>query len=91
MSSLDQKVGQQVTIAGKAANASMGAIVETESLPVYLDGVERWHRDVHGKQVKVTGTLRKISSGPLVNDKGEYSHGVPGDRFVIEKPTWTVS
>ncbi|NVB78382.1 MAG: hypothetical protein HOV81_08325 [Kofleriaceae bacterium] len=89
--SLDSKVDSHVTIQGTARNAMAGAVVLTEDrTPVYLDGVERWERTVDGKRVSATGTLRRLGGDEVVNDKGEHSHGIPGGRFVLEQPTWTV-
>lgn len=89
--SLDSKVDSHITIQGTARNAMAGAVVLTDDrTPVYLDGVERWERAVDGKRVSATGKLRKLAGDEVLNDKGEHSHGVPGDRFVLEQPTWTV-
>jgi len=90
--SLDTMVDQTVTIEGVARNAAGGAIVMTEDrTPVYLDGMDRWDRTTDGKQVTVKGTLRKHGGQKTVNDKGEYIHGFPDARFVVEKPSWTPS
>jgi len=90
--SLDQQVGTKVTIRGTARNAAAGAVVLTDDrTPVYVAGLDRWDRATDGKQISASGTLRKVGGDPVVNDRGEHSHGVPGDRFVLEQPTWTVS
>ncbi len=80
-----------VTIQGVAENASRGAIVTVGRTPVYIDGLERWdgaHRD---KQVTVSGTLYIEPGDEVVNAKGEYSHGVPTGRFMLESASWKLS
>jgi hypothetical protein len=92
MSDLTQKVDSKVTVEGVARNAALGAVVLMDDrTPVYVDGVEAWDKAVDGKKISASGTLRRRSAGSLVNDRGEYSHGVPGDRYVLEQPSWTVS
>ena len=89
---LQSKVGTQVTIEGTARNAAAGAVVLTDDrTPVYVDGIASWDRATDGKKVSASGTLRTRGGDPVVNDRGEYSHGVPGDRFVLEQPSWKVS
>lgn len=91
--SLEKMVDSEVTIEGTARNAAAGAVVLTDDrTPVYMDGMDRWDRTADGKKVSAKGTLRKRgNSDPLVNDKGEVRHGVAGDQFVLEKPSWTLS
>ena len=89
---LQSKVGRQVTIEGTARNAAAGAVVLTDDrTPIYVDGLERWDRATDGKKVSASGTLRKRGGDQVVNDRGEYRHGTPGDRFVLEQPSWKVS
>jgi hypothetical protein len=92
MATLEQMVDKAVTIDGTARNAAGGAVVLTDDrTPVYVDGLAEWDRAVDGKKVRAKGTLRKRDGGSLQNAKGEYSHGVPGARFVLEQPSWTVA
>jgi hypothetical protein len=92
MSALTQQVDREVTIEGTARNAAGGAVVLTDDrTPVYIDGLESWDRKVDGKKVKAKGTLRKRGGQQVVNDKGEHSHGFPGERYVLEKPSWSVA
>lgn len=88
---LDQNVDKQVTIESVAENASQGAIVTVGRTPVYIDGLQRWDRALDGKKVTVTGTLRREAGDEVVNAKGEYSHGVPNGRFVLESASWKAS
>jgi hypothetical protein len=89
--SLADKVGSKVTIEGTARNGAAGAVVVTSDGPVYLGGLESWDKATDGKRVSASGVLRAHSGGSLVNAKGEYSHGVPGDRLVIEAATWNLA
>jgi hypothetical protein len=89
---LQDKVDSKVTIEGTARNAALGAVVLTDDrTPVYVDGLESWDRATDGKKVSASGMLGKCGGDQLVNAAGEYRHGVPGDRFVLEQPSWTVS
>lgn len=84
-------VGQQVTLAGTARDAAEGAVVLLKDrTPVYVKGLFSWDDSLDKKKVEVTGTLRLSggSSEPLVNAKGEHSHGSQGDMLVIEDATW---
>ncbi len=89
--SLDQLVGNNVTIEGTARNAAAGAVVLTEDrTPVYVAGLERWDRTLDGKKVSASGTLRREASDELVNAKGEHNSGV-GAHFVLEGPSWKLA
>ena len=92
MSDLNQQVDREVTIEGTARNAAGGAVVLTDDrTPVYVDGLEAWDRKTDGKKVKAKGTLRRRGGQQTVNAQGEHSHGIPGERYVLEKPTWSVA
>jgi hypothetical protein len=89
---LPQMIDRDVTIEGTARNAAAGAVVVTDdATPIYIDGLEAWDRALNGKKVRAKGTLRQRNAGALVNAKGEHSHGVPGDRFVLEQPSWSAA
>ena len=89
---LQGRLDTRVTIVGTAQNASRGAIVLTDDrTPVYVDGLERWDRSTDGKQVSATGMLRRRAGEAVVNERGESSHGIPSDRFVLEEASWSVS
>ncbi len=92
MSGLDTRLGQAVTLTGRAANAAMGAVVLMEDrTPVYLLGKEEWD-DENGSTVAVSGTLRRrsLAPDPTVDADGAISHGMMGDAWVIEDPTWAL-
>ena len=87
---LDKQLDTEVTIDAVAENASAGAIVMVGRTPVYIDGLPRWDKAHADKQVSVTGTLRREAGDEVVNAAGEYSHGVPDGRFILESATWTL-
>jgi hypothetical protein len=91
---LDSLIDSQATITGKAGNAHAGAVVLTDDrTPVYIDGLESWDEDgLNGKDVSVSGTLRKRSIAPKaeVNADGDVSHGMDDDDvFVLVGATWS--
>jgi hypothetical protein len=89
---LDQMVGREVTIDGIARNAAGGAVVLTDDrTPIYVAGLSRWDGAIDGKKIRATGTLRKLAGQDLVNAKGEVSHGFPGERLVLEQPSWVAT
>ena len=89
---LTAKLNEQIKISGTAENARLGAIVMTEDFTsIFLSGINEWDNNVEGKSVVVTGLLRRKLLAPkaTVGPNGEISHGVGGDSFVLENPTWT--
>ena len=92
MADLKGQIDRDVTVEGTARNAAGGAVVLTDDrTPVYIDGLESWDRATDGKHVRAKGTLRRRGGQQTVNAKGEHSHGFPGERYVLEKPTWSVA
>ena len=54
--------GQRIVVDGTAANAKRGALLETETGTVWIDGLESWPEgyyegDGTGKRLRVTGTV----------------------------------
>ncbi len=89
---LTAKLNEQIKISGSAENARLGAIVMTEDFtPIFLSGINEWDNNIEGKSVVVTGVLRRKLLAPkaTVGTNGEISHGVGGDSYVLENPTWT--
>ena len=89
----DDMEGKAITVVGIAQNGKDGALVLTDDRETYyLDGLDSWDEDVHGKQVKVTGTLKieTLSEDDLVNEKGEYSAGMTGEKKMIHDARWEV-
>lgn len=82
---------QQVTLVGTADNAYVGALVVlSDSTTIYVGGLDEWDEALYGKEVRVTGTLRKrkLAPDPEVNEKGEHSHGMHGRVTVVDDATW---
>lgn len=90
MGQLEQMVDSDVTIEGTARNAAGGAVVLTaDRTPVYIDGLGEWNRATDGKQVRAKGTLRRRGADQTQGANGEQNHGFPGERFVLEGPSWS--
>ncbi|MEH1896859.1 MULTISPECIES: hypothetical protein [unclassified Nostoc] len=88
------KINQKTTIQGIAQNASLGAVLMTDDYtPVYLDGIPEWDSNIAESEIVVTGILRRRSIAPkaTINPKGEVSHGVDSDSYILESPTWTIA
>jgi hypothetical protein len=84
---------QTVTIEGTARNAALGAvIVKKSNEPVYIDGLTEWPPDALGKPVRAKGVLKekKLAPDPVVDEKGNISHGMAGLATVLEKAEWSV-
>ncbi len=81
-----------VTIEGTARDAKMGAVVVSETGgAIYVEKLDAWPGDVHGKNVRVTGILAtsKLIPDP-VNEKGELVAGAWGEQTVLRDATWEV-
>ena len=80
---------QRITVTGKAMNAKLGAVVESDKGVYYLNGVTSWDKEFYEKQVKVTGRLVIKENEKRENDKvmGE----ITGPRNIIKKPEWTLA
>jgi hypothetical protein len=89
----EAKINKRITIHGIAQNAMLGAMIETSDYsPIYMEGIEEWENSILKKSIVVTGVLRrrKLAPDPVVSPKGEISHGISGESFVLENPTWTI-
>ena len=88
---LISQVNQSITLVGIARDAHAGAVVLLEDgTPVFIKGLASWDDNWNRKQIKITGVLRerKLAPDPEVNEKGEVSHGMEGDAWVLENATW---
>ena len=61
----------KVIVIGQAANAKAGAVVisNKDSLHYYVDGLSHWKENEVGKQVKVSGKLKVITTTPQKEDE----------------------
>ena len=84
---------QRIIINGRALNAKLGAIVQTDSKHVvYVAGLDDWDDTVLGELIRVTGIpIRpKLAADPQVDEIGGISSGIYGDSDVLEGATWTM-
>jgi len=79
----------KVTVIGKAMNAKLGAVVESDKGVYYLDGVTSWNKEFYEKKVKVTGRL--IIKESDAKENGPVTARVTGPIKIIKKPKWTLS
>ncbi len=87
-------LGQQITAVGQAFDAHQGAVVLlSDRTPLYVAGLDCWDDAFLRKQVRVSGVLRrgKLAPDPTVNAKGEVSHGMEGEDFIIEQASWELA
>lgn len=86
---LKDKVGQHLELTGKAENAKGGAVlVVDESAVIYLEGLDSWPDELHGKEVTVEGTLAYKKMIPDPSPGPEHSAGAYGKQYVLEDPKW---
>jgi len=84
---------QSITVNGRALNAKLGAIVQTDSKHVvYVAGLHDWDDTILGELIRVTGIpIRpKLADDPQVDENGGISAGIYGDSHVLEGATWTM-
>jgi hypothetical protein len=85
------KLTGRVTLRGRAVDSKGGAVVVTQSGPVYILGLDSWKPlGLDGKQVTVTGFLRKtkLIPDPVQDKNGEISQGAIGEQQVLDGATW---
>jgi hypothetical protein len=78
-------------VVGVAHDAKGGAIVrDDEGRAFYLEHIDSWPPEVHGKRVKVSGKITTKQHLPeaLNGAGGERSAGASGSQSVIEAPSW---
>jgi hypothetical protein len=89
---LQDSVGTQVTLRGTADDDAAGAViaVEDSGKRVFIAGLSHWDKAVRGKPVEVTGKLdrRAIGPAPKVTSTGLVTHGMTGQRFILDGATW---
>lgn len=89
---LTQETGTPTTIRGTARDSKGGAvIVPSRGEPVYIDGLDSWPAEAHGKRVTVSGLLKRRKSLPDPTvEPAAVAPGMKGLRFVLEKARWKV-
>lgn len=79
------RAGADVTVAGTARDAKLGAVIVTEDDEVvYFLGLDRWPADVAGMRIVAHGTLEQTdrftaTTGP----SGEVGQGTSGPVWVL--------
>lgn len=84
-------IGKSVALNGEAMNSKAGAVLVTdEDDTIYIEGLDYWPNDMIGKEVVVTGELRrkKLIPDPVVTDSGAISQGAEGEQLVLENAEW---
>jgi hypothetical protein len=84
-------LGKTVTLQGTAHDAKGGAVLMIPNdVPIYIENLPCWPDDVFGKQVSVTGVLRKkkLIPDPYISPDGGISQGAIGTQTVLENAEW---
>jgi hypothetical protein len=78
--------GKRTGVKGKAGNAKLGGVLQTESgFTVYCGGVTEWPSDVNGKVVTAYGTLTHSDKFEAKHgSNGEISQGTSGPIWILE-------
>lgn len=85
---------KKITIEGKALNAKLGAIIETNNGEVfYIIGIDEWPGDVTGKMVKATGSVTSEFHNPtnLKTENGAYKTGISGEKVNLYDAKWELA
>lgn len=66
-----------MTIKGKALNAKLGALIQTDTLIYYIDGVNKWPDNKYNKTITVTGDLYKTPASSIIHHDSIQVRGIP--------------
>ncbi len=77
--------GRIVTIAGRAENAKISAIVISKQLSVYCLNHSQWKPEQTGKPVRVKGRLEYTEEFNAKTENGEISQGTAAGVYVIRR------
>jgi len=82
-------------VTGSAENAKGGAVIaESDGRVVYMEGLDSWPEELHGKVVVATGRLvvKPYLPEATVAADGAISQGTDGgDQWVLENASWEVA
>lgn len=87
----DDLQDQNVTLQGDCYDAKLGAVILlTDRTPIYVANLSGWPSEWMRKTVHATGILtrRSLAPNPVTNTKGEVSHGMAGDAWVLKDAKW---
>lgn len=91
---LDAEVGKEITLAGVARDAMLGAVVRLDSGgTVYVGGLLEWPEPLSGQRVSVRGVLqrRHLAPQPTVGADGGVSHGAAGTSLILDGASWSAA
>lgn len=98
----ESKLGQVIMVEGTAVNAKLGALVDTGSETLWIDGMHSWPESAWDRRVKVTGRVIERSDLPVfVQKEGEpRMQGIPVPagtdiekarrRFLLSEVQWAI-
>jgi len=87
-------ITQTTVIRGKAMDSKAGAVLVTaDGKVVYIEGLDYWPSNLTGKDVSVTGLLKrkKLIPDPQIGSGGAISQGSSGEQEVLEQATWKLA
>ena len=61
----EERLGQVVTVEGVAYNARLGAMVDADAGPIWIDGIMRWPDALWHQRIRATGTVGKRHDLPV--------------------------
>jgi hypothetical protein len=85
-----EHVGEQVRFEATARDAAAGAMAMVGSgPPIYIAGLARWPRELGGKRVALTGSLRRREAQvPPTPPGGMPAHGIASASYVLDDAQW---
>ncbi len=90
----DILIKANVTITGKASNAKLGAVIQSDTLVCYIDGLDFWPDNKYNKRITVTGDLYKTSAPVFIQQNDSLLvQGIPVKdslEFDKKKYKWTL-
>ena len=84
---IENLIGHNIELVGIANNAKGGAVLITEDDHViYIKGLQSWPSELTGKQVTITGLLKreKLIPDPKIAENGAISAGAIGLQLVLD-------
>ncbi|MFX0050512.1 MAG: hypothetical protein ACFE8U_04380 [Candidatus Hermodarchaeota archaeon] len=92
ISTLEERLGQTITLVGFARTAKAGPVLITfDNQVVYVKGIDFWSSDLVDKRVSVVGLLKKEEFIPQskTDANGAISSGAIGVQYVLELKEFT--
>ncbi|MFX0171615.1 MAG: hypothetical protein ACFE9L_06825 [Candidatus Hodarchaeota archaeon] len=92
ISTLEERLGQTITLVGFARTAKAGPVLITlDNQVVYVKGIDFWSSDLVDKRISVIGLLKKEKFIPQskIDENGAISSGAMGLQYVLELQEFT--